>query len=417
MKNILFLAIISLSACTYSVRETIEYQVNEPVFMSESVFRNSVKVSKQPKQINSHGKICFYQGFLFISEPEAGIHIIDNNNPASPVSVGFIELIGNADIAVQDDRLYADALIDLVWFDISNPTDPKLEGRLENVFPEALPPVNNNMGCETIYNADGSRKPGIVVRWKLKTKEITAETYVSQEYEVTNTTGYSRGINGSMSKFALYADHLYAASGSNMEIFDLKSGKPEKAFSGTLPYLYQVETMFSYKDNLFLGMPSGMVIYSLKNPVKPKYCSIVLHIDGCDPVVVDNDLAYITVRSGNLCGQDINELFIVDVTDVNKPSQPLVHYAMNNPKGLGIDSDRQILFLCDDGLKAFRITDDPQTLIANKLTHLKGMDGYDLIPYNDILMMIADDGLYQYDYSDPENIRQISVIPVYQNNN
>ncbi|MDR3058499.1 MAG: hypothetical protein LBU84_10220, partial [Prevotella sp.] len=117
---------------------------------------------------------------------------------------------------------------------------------------------------------------------------------------------------------------------------------------------------------------------------------------------------YVTVRSGNFCGQNSNELFIVDVSDVKHPKQ-IVSYSMTNPKGLGIDNGT--LFLCDDGLKIFK-SDDPQKLMSNQLQHHKGMDGFDVIPSNNVLMMIADDGLYQYDYSDLKNIKQLSKLSI-----
>ena len=82
---------------------------------------------------------------------------------------------------------------------------------------------------------------------------------------------------------------------------------------------------------------------------------------------------------------------------------------MTKPKGLGIDNGT--LFLCDDGLKIYN-ADDPQTLMANRLAHYSGMEGYDVIPYNNVLMMIAEDGIYQYDYSDLEEIRLLSKIAV-----
>ena len=82
---------------------------------------------------------------------------------------------------------------------------------------------------------------------------------------------------------------------------------------------------------------------------------------------------------------------------------------MTNPKGLGIDNGK--LFLCDDGLKIYKVT-DPQTIMSNQLAHYSGMNGYDVIPQNNILLMIASDGLYQYNYSDLNNIRQISKIPI-----
>ena len=38
------------------------------------------------------------------------------------------------------------------------------------------------------------------------------------------------------------------------------------------------------------------------------------------------------------------------------------------------------------------------------------MEGYDLIAWENVLMMIAEDGLYQYDYSDVNDIKALSVI-------
>ena len=157
-----------------------------------------------------------------------------------------------------------------------------------------------------------------------------------------------------------------------------------------------------------MGTPTGLVIYSVEDPLKPTYCSGIWHVYGCDPVVVEDDLAYVTIHSGNFCGQDNNELFIIDVSDVYHPRQ-LVSYTMKSPKGLGIDNET--LFLCDEGLKVYKLG-EPQTLMSNRLIHHQGMDGYDVIPYNNVLMMIADKGLYQYDYSNLNNIKELSFLPI-----
>jgi hypothetical protein len=414
MKKVFLLSVLAslLMACDYSYTEKFTYQINEPVFMSEAAFRSSVKVTAEKREISNYGKICFYNGYLFISESAVGVHILDNRNPSQPNHVGFIELLGNADIAIKDNRLYADSYIDLVWFDISNPAQPQLTGRLENAFPEALPAIDNNYGYDygMVY---GEKKSGIVVGWALKERvgEIThdgrwgGETVV--DYAMADgSESMAAGANGSMSRFALYDRYLYAVINYQMCIFDLSESDPVN--KGNI-YVGDVETIFSYKDNMFLGTPAGMSIYSVKNPVEPEHCSTIWHVLGCDPVVVDNDLAYVTVHSGNFCGQNNDELFIVDVADVYHPARP-VSYKMKNPKGLGIDNGA--LFLCDDGLKVFRISDNPQTLAANLVVHIPGMDGYDLIPYENVLMMIADKGLCQYDYSDLNNIRVLSVIPI-----
>lgn len=421
MKKIYFLfslAILISTGCADRVSETVTYKVNEPVFLSSEIFRNSVKITTEPHKITTVGKICFYNNYLYISEPEKGIHIIDNRNPSNPQIVGFIELLGNADLAIRNGLLYADSYIDLVWFDVSNPAQPELKGRLDSIFPTALPTPPNQYGIDYAMCYSGTNK-GVIVGWKLKEKTEEVSRYTGSSWlkggimfdgaalNSAGTVTNSTGINGSMSRFTIYNDHLYSVLNNYMNIFNLTGDKPTKE-GGDVYIGRNVETIFSYKDNMFMGTPTGMLIYSVKNPIKPEYQSSISHTYGCDPVVVDNDLAYVTIHSGNICGQNTNELFIVDVSDIKNPKQ-LVSYSMTNPKGLGIDNGN--LFLCDDGLKIFNIT-TPQTLLSNQLAHYTGMDGFDLIPSNNILMMIAKDGLYQYDYSNLNNIQQISKIQI-----
>jgi len=423
-KTFLLIFLAGLFAgCNYEYKETYTYKINEPVLMSMSEFRSSVKVTKTQNKISNYGKICFYNGFLYISESEVGIHIINNTDPSQPRIVGFIELVGNADIAIRNDILYADAYIDLVWFDITDPESPVLQGRLESVFPESLPVFSNQFGYDYNMTEEG-KKNNVVVGWRLK--ERTAETYnqrswwggdrwffadgssLSSNEGLKGSGSQSTGVNGSMSRFSIYSDYLYVVLNHQMCIFDLKTNQTPKKVNENTIWVGNVETIFSYKDKMFLGMPTGMAIYSVANPTEPKHCSTVWHILGCDPVVVDNDLAYVTIRSGDFCGQNVDQLMIIDVKDVYQP-MTLVSYTMKNPKGLGIDNNA--LFLCDDGLKVFKIG-NPQTLIANQIAHHQGMDGFDLIPYGNVLMMIADNGLYQYDYTDINNMKLLSVIPI-----
>jgi len=60
-------------------------------------------------------------------------------------------------------------------------------------------------------------------------------------------------------------------------------------------------------------------------------------------------------------------------------------------------------------LKIYKIT-TPKTLTDNELAHYSGMEGYDLIPFNNVLMMITDDGLYQYDYSKVDEIKFLGKL-------
>ena len=421
MKKLLFLinlVLITLTSCEERVTETVTYKINEPVFMSVETFRSSVKVVPEPQTIVNYGKMCFYQGYLYISESEKGIHIIDNRDATNPQKIGFIELLGNADLSIRNGLLYADSYIDLVWFDISNPAFPALKGRLENVFNNALPRMENFYGYDYQMTNSG-QTDGIVVGWQVKerTEDVTHYTggdwwgrpEIMMDGAITNTAKGSSttGVSGSMSRFTIYNDNLYVVINNAMTIFDLTNELPKKAAENI--YLgWNVETIFSYKDNMFMGTPTGLLIYSVSDPLKPVYQSSIQHVFGCDPVVVDNDLAYVTVHSGNTCGQNANELIIIDVSNVKSP-KPVVTYTMSNPKGLGIDNGK--LFLCDDGLKIYNIN-TPETLMSNRIVHFSGMDGYDVIPFSNTLMMIASDGLYQYDYSNVNQIKQISKIPI-----
>lgn len=419
MKKLMYLFFMSVICMLYGcnddmkVKETITLTVNKPVLMSADAFRSSVKVKTQPEEITQQGKICFYEGYLYISEPGKGIHIIDNRNPSSPSPVGFIELIGNADVAIRNNMLYADSYVDLIWFDISNPALPVLKNRLENVFPYAFPPIEEGTidypMCET-----AAANSQIVVGWTQVEESYTTERYKDQEIyydSMVNSSGGNSGVstsvNGSMSRFGFYQNYLYVVLNNQMSIFDLSGDKPVKAVDN-MHVGGNVETIFSYKDYMFMGTPTGMLIYSVADPLKPEYQSMMWHVYGCDPVVVEDDIAYVTVHAGNNCGQNFNELIILDVKDVKNP-QPIVSYTMTKPKGLGIDNGT--LFLCDDGLKIYNAS-DPQTLMANRLAHYSGMEGYDVIPHDNVLMMIADDGIYQYDYSNLKEIKQLSKLAV-----
>ena len=50
---------------------------------------------------------------------------------------------------------------------------------------------------------------------------------------------------------------------------------------------------------------------------------------------------------------------------------------------------------------------------VKQLQHLTGIDAYDVIPLSTkTLLMIGKDGFYQFDTSNPNNLRQLSKIPV-----
>jgi hypothetical protein len=151
-----------------------------------------------------------------------------------------------------------------------------------------------------------------------------------------------------------------------------------------------------------------MYIFDNKNPAKPERVTMFEHARACDPVVVANDIAYVTLRSG-LCGVAPNRLDVIDVTNIYSP-RLLKTYTMQNPGGLGIDFPS--LFICEGqyGLKSFDVTNSMDVKLQQ---HLDKMNAFDVIPLGGKhLLMIGKDGLYQYDTSNPKDMKLLSVIPV-----
>ncbi len=404
--------------CDDQIIET--YVANVPIYLSYEDFRNAIK-SEPPQDIQNPGKLYFYNNFLFINEYLKGIHVIDNSDPSSPQKQSFISIPGNVDIAIKNDILFADSYIDLISLDISDLENIKVVGRKKDIFPYILPPYDENYRVDEI---DYSK--GIVVDWEFKkiTKEVEQKTYpVFPHYEgidfMVNTyssgnIGYSDnnsslGVGGSMARFAIKNNALFIIDNYMLKVFNIENDN-DILLSNTLYTRWAIETLFPYKNYLFMGSQNGMLIYDISKPQYPEFISDHWHATSCDPVVVEGNYAYITLRSGNSCGAIENRLDVIDISNIINPIL-LKSYAMDEPYGLGIDGS--ILFVCDgsSGLKIYDVT-DKLNITDNLIVQFRDIQAYDAIPFNGILMLIGDDGLYQYDYSDVKDIQLLSTIAV-----
>jgi hypothetical protein len=388
--------------------------------MNSQQYRKAVKVSGS-EEIIQPGKIYFKDNYIFVNESLKGIHVIDNNNPSEPVFVSFIEIPGNVDMAIKDSILYADSFIDLVALDISDIYDIKEVGRIDSIFPYTLPPVlDNNDLPFGIVEAD----KGIVVGWETKEieEEIIAQPQfnfmwrseammfdgaVNSKISTPGSNSMSVGIGGSMARFTIVENFLYTVDQYNLKAFDIDElSSPLLVSDQSIGW--GIETIFQYRNKLFFGTTTGMLIYNLSNPSRPEYVSSYSHIRSCDPVVVEGNYAYVTLRAGNLCGEATSQLDIIDISNITSPKWE-ESYPMQEPYGLGIDNST--LFICDGaaGLKVYN-AEDPKNLI--KIAWFSEVNAFDVIPFNGILMMIGTGGIYQYDYSGPENISLLSEIPI-----
>lgn len=408
-------------SCKDNCTQTVTYRGTESVKVTLSELRSGVK-TLPAQALENPGKIYVKDNFLFINEVKKGIHVIDNTNPSAPKAVSFIQILGNIDIAVNGNILYADSYTDFVTLDISNPNDVKEVSRNKDVFNNGQVDGitwSYNAGDQTIYDS----------KYKLytTTQEVACEpqnpiyyygsgiafdqTLFSGGIKTGLPAANGTGVSGSTARFAIVDNRLYAVTQSDMKLFNLKNPS-NPSLEGNINLGFGIETIFPYKNKLFLGTSTGVQIWDNANPQKPTYLSRLDHARACDPVVVENDIAYVTLRSVNnfsRCGAaSANQL---DVIDVSNPASPVLKktYPMDSPYGLGIDNKK--LFICEGtgGLKTFDAND---VMNIKQLQHFKEMNAFDVIPLNNTLMLIGKDGLYQYDYSNPNSLKLLSKIAV-----
>ena len=135
----------------------------EPVYLSWKDLRASIKC-EAPKEILVRGKIGIRGNYLFINEPNKGIHIFDNHDPAAPKAIAFVKIPGNLDLAIKGDVLFVDSFVDLVAIDISALPAIKELNRQVDVFPyDALQTADSQ---NYYYGGLADKNLGVVISWK-----------------------------------------------------------------------------------------------------------------------------------------------------------------------------------------------------------------------------------------------------------
>jgi hypothetical protein len=215
----------------------------------------------------------------------------------------------------------------------------------------------------------------------------------------------STGTGGSLARFTISGDYLYLADYSTLKVFDISNPdapvtKPE------VPVGMGVETIFPYKDKLFIGSTQGMYIYSLANPAAPVKLGSVLHIRSCDPVVANDSVSYTTLRGGTACGPAESGLYIYDIKNITAPVLTKM-FPLTTPYGLGLADS--VVFVCRGsvGLSAINVKNP-----ANPVVMYTKNDGnyMDVIYYDNMLICYVQTGIIIYDATDLKNITKIGTV-------
>lgn len=321
-------------------------------------------------------------------------------------------------MAIRGNILFADSYIDLVAIDISDIENPVETGRIENVFPEVVPE-----GDGWYPYAMVDKTQGVIIDWEVRT--VTEEREPGSNWnkyiyrgemmflanaDAGGNLSAGAGTAGSMARFMLNDNYLYLiAHPWMMKTVDVAEAE-EMSIVDSINVSRNMETLFLLGEKLFVGTTTGMLIYDVADATKPVQVSHYDHISSCDPVVADENYAYVTLRTGTRCANGQNLLEVIDISSITSPYL-VKSYPLYNPHGLGIDGD--LIFVCD-GTAGLKIYDksDPLDIINRKIAHYPGFFTYDVIPMDGTLMLVGEEGIYQYDYSDPQNIVELSHIQI-----
>ena len=386
---------------------TQTYTWYSPNFKSLTEVRADMK-SGPSQALKNPGKIYIYGNYIFLNESNEGIHIIDNSQPAAPKNLAFIPIPGNVDLAVTGNTLYADSYSDLVTFDISNPQSVVAKKFNNNAFP------HRNL-YYSYYGSNPSTNPDsikVVVSYTRHDTTVAYEPYrgyydgLMYASSSNSAAPGKSGIGGSMARFTLMNNYMYTVSDRELFSFDISTPQDPKFIKKSVIDNQTIETIYPFKNKLFIGSTAGMYIYDVSTPGSPVKQSQFTHVRSCDPVVADDNTAWVTLRSGTTCGGTTNRLEAVNITDITKPT--LINtYDLTNP--FGLSKEGNVLFICDgkDGVKVFDAADASNVKL---LKHITGMETYDVIAWNNKALVVAKDGLYQFDYSNLKNIRLLSKI-------
>lgn len=421
----LFMSVFALQSCNLDTcKDTTNYVKYDPIYMKLEDFRKDV-VASSPRELKQPGKMYFFHNYLLINEKDKGIHVIDNSNPENPKPITFWEIPGNVDMAVRNDVLYADSYSDLIAVDIKDILHPKNLERRQSAFLNFQFDANKGIvigyektnetvvvDCSNVNYGNVYFKNGESI---FSADFDIAGGFSAQGTPIKQSSAPSIGVQGSQSRFTMFDKYLYTVNQGRMNVYDVSARLIEKQ---TIQTWWNTETIFAYNKALYIGTPNGFIIFDNSSPEAPKQAAMIQHVTGCDPVFVEGDKAYVTIRTGTTCNGTQNLLEVYDIKNIYAPKR-ISQFNMDNPHGLSIEGKN--LYLCEGkfGLKVFDRSDDIN-IDRNKIAHFKDFFAYDVIalPENypvmnkKVVMVIGDDGLVQFDATDNKNLKKLSTIKV-----
>lgn len=412
MKNHLFLFATLISFCFLTscgdqlCEQEVTYTKATAIYADLDDLRVD-NLNESPKQLSNANKIYLSNDLILISERMKGIHVFDNSNPQNPIAITFLNVPGNNEMFIEGDIIYADSYYDMLKIDISSPLQAQVISRLENAFTpqyfndngDALIGFNEEVVTEQLScDANFRQNDFIYVDWQSQRIDGSAipTAFVSN----------SNGTLGTANRITKVDDLIFIIDKTDIYTFEDLGQLSEAASSQTIGWA--LETIYPADEHLFIGSNQGMQIYKIDNK-KVSYQGEFFHATGCDPVLpTDQNVAYVTLRSGNDCPGDENNISVVSITNLNSP-RLLREITMDSPYGMTLHNDKLYV---GEGINGFKIFDASEQSNLKLIETNRSIETYDIIAHpteDNILLFANPDGISQY-MTEGQNYNLLSSI-------
>jgi len=405
MKHLYFLSITILCSfflfsCTNdSGTVTVNYLEATAIYGDMDAIR-SIPLNEEGRTIEDPGKIFIGDDFVFIGEEGEGIHVINNQDRSAPVSAAFIHIPGNKEFYVLEGILYAESYYDMLKIDVSDPVNVQLLSRAKYAIQDEF---KNDKG-ETLVGFSYEEKTITLGEDDDFMNEIIEDQLVYYDFAKnvipkssvpSSFTGNSAQSIGTINRITKSNNHVYVVSNNNMIM--LNDNDFESDVTRIENIKEEMETVFPYQNQLFVGSKSSMSIFDISNGNQPNEVYDFEHATSCDPVLPYNDIAYVTLRTADFsqCPGNINALLVIDINDL---SEPILtdEIQLASPYGMSVIND---LLYVGNGVNGLSVFDVSETKKPILLKEYDDIVAYDIIADpsdSEYLFIAGSDGMNQY---------------------
>lgn len=405
MKHLLFgLIAISILSCTKDYGKVeVTYQEATAIYGDIESIR-SQPLNESVRAISNPGKIYLGEDIILIGEEEQGIHVIDNTDPIHPVAVNFINIPGNREYFVKENKIYAETYYDVVKIDISDMHNGVLDSRAEFVFQN----VWRNEAQETLIGFSYREVTTELDQDDDFSKQVLAENEIYLDYAKniipksalpSSFAGSGSHVSGTANRVTYTNGHIYIIGNKTMYIVaDNAEGLSKVNTNESLTHIGEgMETIFPFEDNLYVGSRSAVSIFDITNPKEPTVAYEFDHASACDPVLPSEGVAYVTLRTADFsaCPGNTNSLLVLDTRNIYNVKQK-EEIAMSSPFGMTIKGNQLYVGEGNNGLKIFDITEKYTPELTRTINNISA---YDVIPHptnSNIILTTGPDGVSQY---------------------